>query len=949
MADEPDRGWLGWFRRRRGATKVGFGVWVLVALVVLGAAYAAVLEYQRPHVEGQRLRFDRFVDLVVDGRVHSATVLDQDAYVVGTFTPSRDGQAAQDTGGAEAGGESEAGAGGEATGEGGGDAAAGRVVRFNTPLVDETQAQTLQLLVDEEVPTTVDQQVGKQIAELASMLLPGVMLVVLFIYLILSYRNGTGLFGVTSGAREFAPDEATSASFADVAGQPAAVAELAEVADFLADPGRFGRVGAVAPSGILLYGPPGCGKTLLAKALAGEAGARFFSISGSDFVELYAGVGAARVRELFRQAREAAPALVFIDELDSIGRARAASNPTGSQGEQEQALNQILAELDGFSPTEGLIVLAATNRPDMLDQALLRPGRFDRTVGLERPDEAGRLAILQVHAQRRALDADVDLAAIAAQAVGLTGADLATVANEAALLAARAGKAAIGHGELEAAVARVIEAPERQRRLALGERSIAKTATGDERVTLADVAGVDKAADELDEITAYLADPDRFAAMGARGPQGVLLAGPPGCGKTLLARALAGEANAAFLSAAGSEFVEVYAGKGAARVRDLFAEATARAPAIVFLDEIDAIGSARSGTGGGDTSEREQTLNQVLVELDGFESRSGVVAIAATNRADMLDAALTRPGRFDRHIAVELPDVVSRQAILQRHASDKPVASDVDLAAVAAATPGFSGAALATVVNDAALLATRRGHEAIAMGLLEEAIDRAAQGVAARQWIMTHSERQVAAYHEAGRGLTACALTGHPPAKLSLAASGPQRHPLGDEHGATYTRQALINHMAVTLAGRAAEEFAFDDVSTTAAHALADAERLAHHMVCHLAMSAKLAPLALPQANGYPAYSEHTARLVDAEKHALVTEAYQHAWDTLTAHRDALQRVATALLDHESVTAEHLTALVNPTGSQPASDTDQPAGDARHPGEAQPASDPAAPADDHPG
>jgi cell division protease FtsH len=880
---------------------------VLLALVLLGVAYVGVLEYQRPHVAGDSLRFDTFVNLVANGNVRSATVLDQDAYITGAYVPPKEGEDL--SGGDEAlhdmpTMEPDFGGVGEQeqlpTGEGG-------VRRFNAPLLRNTQGSVLDMLISEGVPTEVDQQVGKQLAQFASLVLPGVMLVVLLIYLILSYRSGTGLFGIRSGAQRFAPEDAGGVGFADVAGQDAALAELREVADYLADPARFGAVGAVAPKGVLLYGPPGCGKTLLAKALAGEAGASFFSISGSDFVELYAGVGAARVRDLFREAREAAPALVFIDELDAIGRARASS--AASQGEQEQALNQILTELDGFAASEGLIVLAATNRPDMLDQALLRPGRFDRTVGLERPDEDGRHAILSLHAGSRELADDVDLEAIAGQAVGLTGADLATVTNEAALLAARAGKPAVSQAEFEAAVQRVLEAPERQRRLSLTERSVAKTATAEDRITLADVAGVDDAVAELDEVAAYLADPDRFAAMGARAPKGVLLSGPPGCGKTLLGRALAGEANAAFLSASGSDFVEVFAGKGAQRVRDLFAEANAVAPAIVFLDEIDAIGATRQASGDGG-QEREQTLNQILVELDGFEPRSGVVVIAATNRPDILDPALTRPGRFDRQVAMSLPDRGARHDILELHAGDKPLAGNVDLNKVADRTPGFSGAALGNVFNDAALLATRRGEATISMGLVEEAIERAATGVAGQRWIMTDAQRRVAAYHEAGRGLATQLLTNQSPGKLSLAAGGRHPNPGLDQHDPlTLTRDRLVAHMGCVLAGRAAEDLAFAQPSAAAGPELAQAEALAHQMVCQLGMSPRLGVVAYPDTggDGHARHSEHTAQLIDAEKHALITEAYELALSILQGHRELLEELAAALLAHETVTLDHHT------------------------------------------
>ncbi|MEX2619664.1 MAG: AAA family ATPase, partial [Egibacteraceae bacterium] len=570
MTGTSDRGRKSPRRQKRS----WLGIVTVVVLVVLLGGFVGVLEYSRPHVDGEALTFSEFVESANAGRIRDAVLLDEDAYVVGGYV--RDD---------------------------------GTTGVYNTPLVRHTQGDLLDLLLGNRIATEIDQQVGKRVAQLGAILLPGLILVVLLVYLILSWRRGTGLFGVKSGARKIAAED-SPVRFADVAGQDAAVAELAEIRSFLAFPERFAELGAAVPKGVLLYGPPGCGKTLLAKALAGEAGASFYSISGSDFVELYVGVGAARVRDLFAEARANVPALVFIDELDSVGRARSAGGVTrvASHSEQEQALNQILAEMDGFSPAEGLLVLGATNRPDVLDPALLRPGRFDRTVGLERPDEAARMAILSLHAQGKRLADDADLAAVARRAIGMTGADLASVLNEAALLAARAGKPAIGQGELDTAVGRILDAPERQRRLSLRDRGIGRRHTGADRVGFADLAGVDDAVAELVEVRDYLADPDRFAALGARPPRGILLSGPPGCGKTLLARAVAGEANAAFFSVAASEFVEVYVGQGAARVRDLFAEARSVAPAIVFLDEVDAIGAHRGTSAGGGGGEREQTL-----------------------------------------------------------------------------------------------------------------------------------------------------------------------------------------------------------------------------------------------------------------------------------------------------------------------------------------------------
>ncbi|MGH9283048.1 MAG: AAA family ATPase, partial [Acidimicrobiales bacterium] len=375
------RGW----RKRRYRRRNSLGMWTVLTLALLLLAYAAVLELSRPHVEGDRLRLDTFVALVGNGRVKQARVLDEDAYVVGTYVKVPPGT--EEPRPAEplalGGGHSGHGAGPAAGASTTGTTTAPRPEppgsqrrAFAAPLLkaNANSSGVVDLLVQAGVPTTIDQQVDKRLANVTSMILPALMMVVIFIYLILSYVRGTGLFNVRSGARKIKPGD-TKATFADVAGQEAAVLELKEVRDFLADPERFRAMGAMVPKGILLFGPPGCGKTLLARAVAGEAGASFFSISGADFVELYVGVGASRVRDLFAEAREHAPAIVFIDELDSVGRRRrgGGAGSSGSHEEQEQALNQILTELDGFSPIDGIIVIGATNRPDILDPALLRP------------------------------------------------------------------------------------------------------------------------------------------------------------------------------------------------------------------------------------------------------------------------------------------------------------------------------------------------------------------------------------------------------------------------------------------------------------------------------------------------------------------------------------------------------------------------------------------------
>ncbi|MGI8944867.1 MAG: AAA family ATPase, partial [Thermoleophilaceae bacterium] len=820
---------------------------------------------------------------VEDNRTRSAEIFEQEAYVVGPHVR--------------------------------GDGAA---PRYNVPYFKGTASRDrlVQIVLDNRIPARINQQFVKSLVGPLSILLPTLILIVVFVYFIMSFRRGSGPFGVRSGARMSTEDD-VRVSFADVAGQETAVTELKEVSEFLSETGRFAELGAQIPRGILLFGPPGCGKTLLARALAGEAGASFYSISGSDFVEMYVGVGAARVRSLFKEARESAPAIIFIDELDAVGRRRtagpSAAGVGGSGEEQGQALNQLLTEIDGFSPTQGVILVGATNRPDVLDPALLRPGRFDRAVGLELPDEEGRAAILAVHARSKPISAAVDLTRVAHDAVGMNGADLASIMNEAALLAARARRARIEQEDLEAALARIREAPERQRRLSVRDRSIGQTLLGAERNTFADVAGLDDAVAELAEVREYLADPTRFERMGARVPTGYLLSGPPGSGKTLLARAVAGESNAAFVSAAGTEFVEVYVGEGAARVRDLFAQARATAPAVVFIDEIDAIGGRRGA--GNDHQERAQTLNQLLVELDGFAGRTGVIVMGATNRPDMLDPALTRPGRFDRLIALDLPDRDGRRAILDVHAAGKRLGAGVDLDALARLTQGLSGAALAAVMNEAALLAARAGDEEISMPIVEDALERSATGIASGR-VLSDDDRRAVAYHEAGHALVALALPGgrllH---KVSILSRG---HMLGatwmpeTEDQEVHSRSLMVERMAVLLGGRVAEQLVFGEPGNGAAHDLMQVGAIARQMVAQLGMSEAVGAInytAELSPGGGHLYSEETSRLIDAEARRFANEAEALAGDVLSGWRDSLDRLVDALLERETLTLEEVETI----------------------------------------
>ena len=444
---------------------------------------------------------------------------------------------------------------------------------------------------------------------------------------------------------------------------------------------------------------------------------------------------------------------------------------------------------------------------------------------------------------------------------------------------------------------------------------------GQSTITFADVAGLDEAIEEIAEIRDYLDNPTRFVAMGAAVPKGILLTGPPGCGKTLLARGLAGEAGVPFFSIAGSDFVEMFVGVGAARIRDFFAVAKEAIPCIVFIDELDAVGRSRSLASIGGSDEREATLNQLLVELDGFDSGSGVVVLAATNRPDILDAALLRPGRFDRRIAIERPDVRGRSGILQIHARGKPMADGVDLGVVARRTAGFSGADLANVVNEAALLAARRGGPVIEQAHLLEAIERVVAGPERRTRVLSPADRTRIAFHEAGHAVVASALGHDRVAKLSIIARG---HGGGftwwelEGDQAAVTRSQLIARITAALGGRAAEELVTGEHSSGATGDLEAAVRLARRMVTEHGMGEHLGPFSLrPLAEetmngGGLRYSERLVSEIDAEVQAILGGAAASAMDILVTHRAVLDTVAAALLEAESLDGPALELLLDP-------------------------------------
>ena len=444
------------------------------------------------------------------------------------------------------------------------------------------------------------------------------------------------------------------------------------------------------------------------------------------------------------------------------------------------------------------------------------------------------------------------------------------------------------------------------------------------KVTFEDVAGIDEAKAELEEIIDFLKDPRKFTRLGGRIPKGVLLIGPPGTGKTLLARAIAGEAEVPFLSISGSDFVEMFVGVGASRVRDLFDQGKKNAPCIIFIDELDAVGRHRGAGLGGGHDEREQTLNQLLVEMDGFESNEGVILVSATNRPDVLDPALLRPGRFDRQVVVALPDIKGREKILAVHVKKTPLADDVVLSIIARGTPGFSGADIENLINEAALFAAGSNKDKVGMSDFEYAKDKVMMGTERKSMVVSNEEKKTTAYHESGHALVARLLPGTDPIhKITIIPRGralglTQQLPLDEKH--TYPRKYLLNNIAILLGGRAAESLVFDEFTTGAGNDIERATDIARKMVCQWGMSDEMGPLSYGKKEEeiflgrefatHKDYSEDTAEKIDKEVAEIVTGNYEKAKKILTDNLNTLHRIANALLEKEVLNAEELDEII---------------------------------------
>jgi cell division protease FtsH len=443
-------------------------------------------------------------------------------------------------------------------------------------------------------------------------------------------------------------------------------------------------------------------------------------------------------------------------------------------------------------------------------------------------------------------------------------------------------------------------------------------------VTFDDVAGIEEAKEELHEIIEFLRDPKKFTRLGGRIPKGVLLVGAPGTGKTLLARAIAGEAGVPFFSISGSDFVEMFVGVGASRVRDLFVQGKKHAPCIIFIDEIDAVGRHRGAGLGGGHDEREQTLNQLLVEMDGFESNEGVILISATNRPDVLDPALLRPGRFDRQVVVPVPDIKGREAILKVHSKKTVVGDDVSVSTLARGTPGFTGADLENMVNEAALMAARRGKERVEMVDMEDAKDKVLMGTERKSMIISEDEKKITAYHEAGHALVAKLLPNTDPIhKVTIIPRGralglTQQLPIDEKH--TYPKDYLLSTICILMGGRAAEEIVLKAKTTGAGNDIERASTLARKMVCEFGMSDHLGPLTFGkkeeqiflgrEISRHRDYSELTAQRIDDEVSEIVTSSYRKTYGIITDHIEALHRIALALLDKETLDCKAIDQMV---------------------------------------
>lgn len=710
------------------------------------------------------------------------------------------------------------------------------------------------------------------------------------------------------GANSAAGGAVETLSLDDVIGQEPAKKAMRGIIKYLNDPLRVQNVGAKIPRGVLLIGPGGLGKTLLVRAAASEAGVKFLDLDGGSFLDTYVGVGSKRVKQLFADARAAnGPCIIFIDEIDGLA-ARRSKGDDGDKGGNEAArtLGTLLTEMDGFRTGQHphpIVVVGATNRVEALDPAVLRAGRFTRKIRFTMPklDEVVRL--FEHYGKKIALAGDVDFQECAKKSVGLPGASIENICNEAALMLV--DEDTDSEEVTQAHLLAAVDAEVRQQ----VSTSPAKRFNPDENsVKLSDVIGQQIAKEDVSDIVDYLKDLEAFKSRGISIPKGTLFVGPPGEGKTLLARAVAGEAGVPFFSVAGSEFVEKFVGVGAQRIREVFEQAKLNAPSIVFIDEIDSIGKKRSaGMEGSD--ERDTTLNQLLVEMDGFGGDSRVIVLAATNRPDILDDALTRPGRFDRQATFYKPDYADRLPLLQYYFRDKLVAVDVNLDHFARNTSGFSAASIANVANEAALLAKRAGMVMITAKHIDDAITRVLIGAERKTRLMSKKEKLNVAVHEAGHAVTYhVASDGEPIARITIMPrgdSGGHVQTMNDDRFLMTDKEILVQ-ICMALGGRAAQQMILGVTDTGASSDFQQARRLAYMYVAEYGMS-DLGPLTAVQG---VERSPEEKRLIEEEVGKILRQSERRALDIIKQNRINFDRLVEILLVKETILGPEFAAIL---------------------------------------
>ncbi len=681
--------------------------------------------------------------------------------------------------------------------------------------------------------------------------------------------------------------------------------DVSEIIDFLKHGADLREIGARVPRGIILVGPPGVGKTLLAKAIANEAGVPFYGISASYFKSAFEGAGASRLRALYRQARKSPAAIVFIDEIDAIGGSQGPHGETVRTSE----LNEILVQLDGFSRSN-VITIGATNNEQVLDPAFYRAGRFDRKVYIGLPDSDARKKMFELYMKKVQVTGEFDMDRLAKESINFTGADISSCVNEAAILAVRDGRKQITHDDVREAIKKTSATAGHK----LNTSGMNFNRVPDVDVKLDSIKGMEEAKGEASEVVALLKAAELVEDMGLKAPRGLLLVGKPGTGKTMLAKAIANEAGVPFYYASGAEFVQVWVGLGAQRVRALYEQARRSGkPAIVFIDEIDALGAKRiADMGSGGQTEFNNTLNQLLAEMDGF-GKHKVLTVGACNNPDMLDPALLRPGRFDRMIEVPLPDLEGRVGILEHYAKNFKVDPNVNLLDLARITVFSTPATLAKIVNEAGLMAIRDGRTEIKQVDLFSAFERVAAGMAFNRNVII-KELWETAYHEAGHAMVA--YYRHKRTRVQVVSVVPRGHALGitwlpdkdDYH--SRNREEMLSDIEVALGSYVAEKMYMDTTTQGVYGDLQGAGQVARQMVRDLGMGKF--KFSLDAAYGKN-ISPETSREVDLEIKNIIDTCLSNVEKLLLAKRPELDELAKALVENETLYFKDLVKILEPT------------------------------------